>query len=242
MHDTLPTIEWFESVRKGTAHSPDVLELNSAGGSVLHTRYWYDNELIEWHVGPPRHHSETPTVVELSWDQASSETSYWAHPFTQPLQRARVRAGGRDVELHTSSTFLERFAPEQPLPDASFRLEIECRGLALDPAGSHTYVLHLDQGRPEGRLDDPEDGPDIRISASVDRIMSWLSGDRLLTELLSEMTVEGEILMLGAVAGVFGISGGFEFPADLGPSTDALVSLVQDHRALLSDYAGVEFS
>lgn len=238
----MPTIEWFDSTRdpSATPPTPDLVEVNRVGDAHIHTRSWHDGELIGWQTGAPAVPPEGAVMVELLWGSPDEERAYWNEPFTSPLPHAQVVAGGWSGELTTAPDFLERFAPATALPDASFSLVIECTGFTLHPTGTHLWKLHLRDGRP-GEPDDADAEPDLRILGSADLVVGWLSGERLLSELMAELTVEGEILMLGAVAGAMGIAGGFEIPPELGPTSRTLVSLVQDHRAVLDDFAGVQF-
>lgn len=202
-------------------------------------RLWWDNELVAvvGNEAPVADPAEDLVVVETVFDSREAEAAYWDAGSGTVLPRSRVRRDGEWVCFDPGRSMLDGYAPRIPLPDATFFARLRCANLAIDPRAVFEIDLRLEDARPagagRGRV---VTHPELVVSASADEMMAWCAGARHFQDLTSASLDGGDVFLLGVVAGVLVMSGGFEVPSGLADAAEVLVDLLQDHRAALDDH------
>lgn len=216
------------------SREPDLAEVSVSGDSV-HTRFWFDNELIAWGMGRLPVPVGTARIIELQWASALDQRRYWSGlggPVGAPVVPGLSLDRGCRIDWNALVDSARR------LPGLTFSVEFAVRGLHLDPSDVQRESLAFADGClvevPDSRA------VDVRFECDYLPLVRFLSGDYLLRDIAESSAVEGDLMLLGAVVGAFG--------ARRAPRRDEMLraaveldSLVQDHRAAAEVYQAQRF-
>lgn len=203
----------------------DVTEVVSSPGSdrVL-TRLWRNWQLMDV-VDHGSDHRALYRVVSR-WPDAASEEGYWNG--VQPICRSIVSADGQTTEFDPVSWILAA-SPTEALPGASLSFSVAVSGYGIYPDLMIAQTVVLEDGMLGSET---VTAVDLAISGRAQEIVPWVVGRLAFRDIAARLVVDGDIMLLGAVAGVLSMSGGFRFSDDSAIAAQLIADLVSAHRAI----------
>lgn len=206
----------------------DVIEtITRSDSGKAFTRLWQGGQLVTTLEG--RSDLLAPCLVDTSWPDGETERSYWLHG-SVPIADSVIQLDGRKISFEPAG-WITLCDPDRPLPGASFSFTIAVAGLALDPNASLLFPFRVVDGHPRC---ESLGSSDIAVAGSAGDIVPWVVGDALFRDIAASVVVEGDLMLLGGLAGVLALSGGFRFSDDAALAARTMAALVDAHRRVAS--------
>ena len=203
----------------------DLVEYVRIGEAVVLTRAWDDSVCTLQSRGflelPARTlvytHFETTERRELyQQSRATIGDCWWSYE------------DGTKVHFD-AKTWLGDQRPRQHLPGLTFTVALHLSGIYLDPVKKACYRYAI----VDGSIKHSESlVSDLALRTSFANASAWLSSKEHFRSLFSQIGTSGNILLVGALTGLFCSAPGIRLPSAFMRATASTLSLVEDHRYL----------
>ena len=206
----------------------DVIEtITRSDSGQAFTRLWQGGQLVSTLEG--RSDLIAPCLIDTSWPDGETERGYWQRG-SVPIGDSVIQLDGRRISFEPAG-WISLSCPDRPLPGATFSFSIAVAGLALDPTASLFFPFRVDDGQPS--FANPGSSDITVIGHAVD-IVPWVVGGALFRDIAASVVVDGDLMLLGGLAGVLALSGGFRFSDDVVSAARTMTALVGAHRGMAS--------